>query len=256
MDKATNQPFMVDGKEVRAERTFTAKKPNGTIDLAFTFDGSSLAGKTVVVFETLYLENKEVATHTDIEDADQTVTYPKVGTKASESTIGDTVVIKDLVSYDNLVVGNTYTVKGVLMDKSTGYAYLVDGKKVVGETTFVAGKASGTVEVAFKFAKSALTKKETLVVFEQLFNSKGYLVGTHEDINDNDQTVEVGNNTPGEPGWPTSNKTYGYGTTTSRGTLPKTGSQNTPLLFLLGMIVLGTAAVFYLVSVKRMNRKH
>ncbi|MFR3685043.1 MAG: VaFE repeat-containing surface-anchored protein, partial [Enterococcus sp.] len=261
MDKATNQPLLANGKEVRAEKTFTAKKPNGTIDLEFTFDGSALAGATVVVFETLYTDNKEVATHTDINDVDQTVTYPKVGTKASESTVDNTVVIKDIVSYENLVVGKKYTVKGVLMDKSTGLAYRVDGKKVLGETTFVAETASGTVEVAFEFAKSALTKKETLVVFEQLFNSKGYLVGTHEDINDKDQTVEVGDDTPGKPGLPSTNtksggRTYSYGTSTSRGSLPKTGSITNPLFVILGLIIIGSAVTFYFVYVRRAKRNH
>lgn len=261
MDKATNQPLLANGKEVRAEKTFTAKKPNGTIELEFTFDGSALAGATVVVFETLYTDNKEVATHTDINDVDQTVTYPKVGTKASESTVDNTVVIKDIVSYENLVVGKKYTVKGVLMDKSTGLAYRVDGKKVLGETTFVAETASGTVEVAFEFAKSALTKKETLVVFEQLFNSKGYLVGTHEDINDKDQTVEVGDDTPGKPGLPSTNtksggRTYSYGTSTSRGSLPKTGSVTNPLFVILGLIIIGSAVTFYFVYIRRAKRNH
>ena len=261
MDKATNQPLLANGKEVCAEKTFTAKKPNGTIDLEFTFDGSALAGATVVVFETLYTDNKEVATHTDINDADQTVTYPKVGTKASESTVDNTVVIKDIVSYENLVVGKKYTVKGVLMDKSTGLAYRVDGKKVLGETTFVAETASGTVEVAFEFAKSALTKKETLVVFEQLFNSKGYIVGAHEDINDKDQTVEVGDDTPGKPGLPSTNtksggRTYSYGTSTSRGSLPKTGSVTNPLFVILGLIIIGSAVTFYFVYIRRAKRNH
>ena len=261
MDKATNQPLLANGKEVCAEKTFTAKKPNGTIDLEFTFDGSALAGATVVVFETLYTDNKEVATHTDINDADQTVTYPKVGTKASESTVDNTVVIKDIVSYENLVVGKKYTVKGVLMDKSTGLAYRVDGKKVLGETTFVAETASGTVEVAFEFSKSALTKKETLVVFEQLFNSKGYIVGAHEDINDKDQTVEVGDDTPGKPGQPSTNtksggRTYSYGTSTSRGSLPKTGSVTNPLFVILGLIIIGSAVTFYFVYIRRAKRNH
>ena len=220
-----------------------------------------MRGATVVVFETLYTDNKEVATHTDINDADQTVTYPKVGTKASESTVDNTVVIKDIVSYENLVVGKKYTVKGVLMDKSTGLAYRVDGKKVLGETTFVAETASGTVEVAFEFAKSALTKKETLVVFEQLFNSKGYIVGAHEDINDKDQTVEVGDDTPGKPGLPSTNtksggRTYSYGTSTSRGSLPKTGSVTNPLFVILGLIIIGSAVTFYFVYIRRAKRNH
>ncbi|MBU5362537.1 VaFE repeat-containing surface-anchored protein [Enterococcus raffinosus] len=261
MDKATNKPLLANGKEVHAEKTFTAKKPNGTVDLEFTFDGSALAGTTVVVFETLYTDNKEVATHADINDKDQTVTYPKVGTKASDSLVNDNVVIKDMVSYENLVVGNKYTVKGVLMDKSTGLAYLVDGKKVLGETTFVAAQTSGTVEVTFEFAKSALTKKETLVVFEQLFNSKGYLIATHEDINDKDQTVEVGDDTPGKPGLPSTGtggktRTYDYSTSTSRGSLPKTGTQNNPLFLVLGVIIIGTVLTMYLVYTRRAKRNH
>ncbi len=52
------------------------------------------------------------------------MTYPKVGTKASETT-GSTdkeVIIKDIVSYENLVPGKEYTVTGTLMDKATGKA--------------------------------------------------------------------------------------------------------------------------------------
>ncbi|MCQ6531250.1 VaFE repeat-containing surface-anchored protein, partial [Bacillus mycoides] len=51
MDKATNQPLLVDGKEVTAEATFTAEKKDGSILLDFTLDASKLQGKEVVVFE-------------------------------------------------------------------------------------------------------------------------------------------------------------------------------------------------------------
>ena len=99
------------------------RETNGTIELTFTVTKGDLAGKTVVVFETLYVEDKEVGAHTDINDKEQSVNYPEVGTKASESSIhGDTVVLKDIVSYDNLVPGKEYKVTGVLMDKATGEA--------------------------------------------------------------------------------------------------------------------------------------
>ncbi|RBQ23891.1 hypothetical protein ALNOE001_06270 [Candidatus Methanobinarius endosymbioticus] len=39
MDKATGNPVLVNGKEIRAERTFIPTTPNGTINLEFIFDG-------------------------------------------------------------------------------------------------------------------------------------------------------------------------------------------------------------------------
>lgn len=75
MDKATGKPFLVNGKEVTAEVTFTAEKANGEIAVAFTFDGSAVTKETkLVVFETLYRDGTELAAHADIEDAGQTVT--------------------------------------------------------------------------------------------------------------------------------------------------------------------------------------
>ena len=48
-------------------------------------DASALAGKSVVVFETLYFDSKEVASHTDINDEGQTVEFdgPEIKTKAT-----------------------------------------------------------------------------------------------------------------------------------------------------------------------------
>lgn len=75
MDKATGKPFLVNGKEVTAEVTFTAEKANGEIAVAFTFDGGVITKETkLVVFETLYRDGTELAAHADIEDVGQTVT--------------------------------------------------------------------------------------------------------------------------------------------------------------------------------------
>lgn len=75
MDKATGKPFLVDGKEITAEVTFTAEKANGEVTVSFTFDGSVITKETeIVVFETLYREGTEIAVHADIEDENQTVT--------------------------------------------------------------------------------------------------------------------------------------------------------------------------------------
>lgn len=73
MDKETKKPLLIDGKEVRATKTFQTKFLNGTEVMTFTFDGSELAGKDIVVFEELYLDGELVASHADIEDKDQTI---------------------------------------------------------------------------------------------------------------------------------------------------------------------------------------
>lgn len=75
MDKATNEPFKVDGKEITSEVTFVPEKPNGEVTVSFTFGASGITQTTeLVVFETLYREGIEIATHADIEDKGQTVT--------------------------------------------------------------------------------------------------------------------------------------------------------------------------------------
>ena len=44
MNKATGEPVTDDeGNPVTAEKTFTAKKVNGTVEMEFTFDSSKLS---------------------------------------------------------------------------------------------------------------------------------------------------------------------------------------------------------------------
>lgn len=74
MNKATNDKLLIDGKEITAEATFTTKAPTGEVEMTFTFDARELTAETeVVVFETLYRDKLEFATHADITDGDQTV---------------------------------------------------------------------------------------------------------------------------------------------------------------------------------------
>lgn len=74
MDKSTGKPFEIDGKTVTSKVTFIPDKPNGKIDVEFTFDASAIKESTeLVVFETLYRDNVEIAVHADIDDEGQTV---------------------------------------------------------------------------------------------------------------------------------------------------------------------------------------
>ncbi len=74
MDKSTGKPFEIDGKPVTSEVTFTPEKTSGKVTVSFTFDSSAIKETTeLVVFETLYRDNVEIAVHADLEDEGQTV---------------------------------------------------------------------------------------------------------------------------------------------------------------------------------------
>ena len=198
MDKATGKALTgADGKQITVTKDFTAAKGDGTVEIPFTFDASLLAGKTVVVYEDVYYNGKAVIVHHDINDTDQTVRIPSGGTKAKDAKTGEQMMypekeaeITDTVSYKNLIPGKKYTVKGTLMDKSTGKAMTgADGKEITSSKEFTAEKADGSVEMSFSFDASLLAGK-TIVVYEDiLYNGKTVVV--HHDINDGGQTVYI-----------------------------------------------------------------
>ena len=78
------------GKEVTVK--FTPKEKDGSIDLTFEVDLDELAGETVVAFERLEFNKIDIAFHEDIEDNDQSVNIPKVGTKAQGKETGNNIV--------------------------------------------------------------------------------------------------------------------------------------------------------------------
>ena len=197
MDKETGEPLLLNDQQVTSEATFTPAEPNGTIDVLFTFDATGLEGKSVVVFETLFQGETEIASHEDIEDEGQTVTFiekPTLGTTATvdgQHTAEPTgeITIVDVVEYTGLTPGNTYTISGILMDKATGEPLLVDGSEVTAEAEFTPESASGTVELTYTLDASTLAGA-TIVVFETLY-SDGVEIAAHTDINDEAQTVEI-----------------------------------------------------------------
>lgn len=196
-DKATEKPLLVDGKEVTGKTTFTAEKSEGSVEVVFEFDGSALKNQTIVAFEDLYIDGKQVATHSDINDKDQSIYFPEIHTTATDKADGDhqataagKVTITDAVRYENLLPGAKYKVVGTLMDKKTGKAVLINGNEVKAEAEFTAEKESGTVNVDFTFDASKLGGK-SVVVFEKLYTAEGKEIANHEDINDEGQTVKL-----------------------------------------------------------------
>ena len=85
MNKATGKPLLVGGKEITAKLTFIPSASSGTQEMTFTFDATGVNAE-VVVFERLYRNGALFATHTDINDKDQSVT---IGTPPAKT--GDTI---------------------------------------------------------------------------------------------------------------------------------------------------------------------
>ena len=198
MNKQTGERLLIDDAEVMAEQIFIPAQPDGFIELAFTFDASALAGTTIVVFETLYHEQLEVAVHADLADEAQTIEIPdiSIGTSARNAETGDNnvfakdkVTIIDTVEYRNLIVGQEYTVKGILMDKETGEPLLANDEEVIAEAVFMAESENGRMDLAFVFDAAGLAGKTT-VIFEYLYHGTD-LLADHTDLNDQAQTIDI-----------------------------------------------------------------
>lgn len=196
MNKETGKPILDNGKEVTAEKEFTAETSNGFVNLEFTFNASALAGKTVVVFEDVYQDKIKVATHADITDEEQSIYIPKIGTKLTgkdseekEFHAFDKIELKDTIKYENLIKGKVYYAKGELINKKTGKAI----QKAEGN--FIADEETGEASLDFTINAKDLKGSE-LVCFEEIYTideegNPDKLVGEHKDINDKGQTVKI-----------------------------------------------------------------
>ena len=196
MSKTTGQPIQMNGANVTAEKVFTADKENGEVKLEFKVSSSAYKGDSTVAFEECYFNGKIVAIHKDLNDKEQTVDIPSIGTNATDSDTGDhiangdeKVTIVDRVEYKNLTPGKEYIVVGILVDKKTGKTATVDGEKLQEQTTFTPSSPNGSVNVTFKFDGTDL-RGHKLVAFEYLYY-KNVLVATHANINDEDQSVTI-----------------------------------------------------------------
>ena len=200
-DAATGDAVTVNGQAITAEKTFTAEDSAGSVTLDYAFDSYDLKGKTLVVYETLTdAKGAKLAEHRNKSDVSQQVTVltPKLSTSAvgdadnskSVTAEGD-VTVTDYVRYTGLTAGQTYTLTGTLMDKSTKKSFVdADGNPVTATAEFTAEAESGTATVTFTFNASSIKTGTKLIAFETL-STNGIEIADHKDINDIDQTVTV-----------------------------------------------------------------
>ena len=240
MDKTTGKPLIIDGAEVHSETVFIPTEPSGEVIVEFTFDSKYIKADTdIVVFESLYRDNTELTVHADIDDEGQTVNVkvPTIKTTATsngkkEIAAKGEITIDDIVSYTNLTPGKEYTIKGVLMDKSTGKPFKVNDKEITSEVKFVPETSDGEVTVSFTFDASGIKKSTELVVFESLYRDD-VEIAVHADLKDEGQTVKI--TVPTVPSVST----------------PKTGDyRNYGLWIGLGAIALGGAVSAVILKIK------
>lgn len=97
----TNLPVTVSEDNKTLSTVFTAKAESQSIVIRYCLDSTYYAGKSVVVVEDLYYDDELIATHRDLTDTDQTLTYKSEGslkvTKV-DSITGE--VVKDSATFN------------------------------------------------------------------------------------------------------------------------------------------------------------
>lgn len=86
MDKETGKPILEGQEAVTNTVEFVPETPDGTVTVEFTFNGKDLAGHSVVAFEKVFSEGKEVFAHEDPDDKEQTIEFPKRNRPPADKT--------------------------------------------------------------------------------------------------------------------------------------------------------------------------
>lgn len=222
MDKATGEPIMNGETPVTSTATVTPDEPDGTVDVLFEVDAKLLATKTVVAFETVSQEGREIIVHADLNDKDQTVYAPRVSTKAvSKIEAGGK-------AHDTALVEGE--LPGPLTLTFEAFKAPADGAKVCEASNRVFTTTFGTVEGPGEYTSADTTFTEP---------------GTYywvETVTDASGTV-VHKGACGEPSETTVVSAKGDGGRGAGGNLARTGA-GVPLavMSLLGVCGLGLAA--------------
>ena len=237
MDKETGEPLLIDGKKVQQTVKVKPTEDCGTVEMVFPIDSSKLAGKSIVVFEKLFFRGEEMASHEDIDDEGQTVDIISLKTFATNKEDGTKVlplntdaVVRDTVKYC-LKPGLEYTIKGVVMDRSTKNGLLINSAPVEEEITFTPEEeACGEIDMFFNINTNNIGGAK-LIIFESLYLDDQLLL-EHRDFDNEDESFEVFLPVP-ETGTITETKSG--------------GQENSSQIFLLGSILFIAPVGFYII---------
>ena len=170
MSRATGKPATdADGHEIKAEKSFKADAGEGTVDITFSFTNPDFSGDTLVAFEELFENDIRIGAHEDINDENQSVHLPSVGTvltrndgsKIFQKT--ENLILEDEVRLNNIEPGITYLLKGYLVNQKTGKYLLQDGSETGNlkeayavSTEFLARDTEALLHVSFAIDASKI----------------------------------------------------------------------------------------------------
>lgn len=210
--------------------TFTPSETSGTIEVGIPVDGTKFtAGQSLVVYEELTTTSKTnstdnsssnnnstttktvtVATHKDISDADQTVTFVKMstyltgdGTSSKTVHVGSDAYVIDTASFTGLTPNRTYVITTQLLDvaASSGAVTLdtnnvsnssASGQAVASRTMeFTPTTANGSIATQINVNTTGLQGHSLVAVATVTDKTTGQTVATHMDKANVDQTITV-----------------------------------------------------------------
>ena len=200
IEKATGKVFVDgNGKEMTVTKTFTPAEKSGEVDVEFTLNATNLNTSSLVAYETLSLNGKEIVSEKSLDNEYQTLSFPVItsttavdkrnGTKVIDAQ--DDMTIVDTISYTGMQTGLPLTVKSTVMDKATGKAAKdSDGNDIIVESEILPDETNGSIDVEIPIKGRNLMGK-TLVVYEEICYADGVVIAQHKDLKDAGQTVTV-----------------------------------------------------------------
>ena len=200
IEKATGKVFVDgNGKEMTVTKTFTPAEKSGEVDVEFSLNATNLNTSSLVAYETLSLNGKEIVSERSLDNEYQTLSFPVItsttavdkrnGTKVIDAQ--DDMTIVDTISYTGMQTGLPLTVKSTVMDKATGKAAKdSDGNDIIVESEILPDETNGSIDVEIPIKGRNLMGK-TLVVYEEICYADGVVIAQHKDLNDAGQTVNV-----------------------------------------------------------------
>ena len=207
MDQSTGKPLLdVDGKKVTATASYTPTEKNGSAEVIFTCDTSKVdfRDKAIVLFEDLYYNKIHLTAHADITDEGQTLYFPDVTsvlidtkTGSHKALYGKQMSFNDELNLTKLPVNEELTIKDVLMNTRTRKPVQMDGKEITAEKKQTFESSTATVKLPFAFdgTKTDLMAEDgtlaDIVAFVYVYDSKGNLIASEEDLTNTDQTITL-----------------------------------------------------------------
>lgn len=206
-----------NGRALQASSTFVPATSDGTTEVAFDISAEDVQGiSEIVVFEVLRnADGIDVAEHRDIDDEEQTVSYPALTTRAGgrdSNVLGEDNAPKDVghdvpanrasilydeVNYSNLELGKSYRAKGWFVDRESGDVIKgSDGTEICASMDFECSSAtSGKLIMEFPISRLNHLVGHHVTAYEEIYevNPDGTetLVAFHKDVASDSQTVAM-----------------------------------------------------------------